>query len=98
LTPDTLNLAKELIGKVFITNFKWNTTSRLIVKTEAYIGTTDKACHSFGGKMTPRNSTIFKKGGIAYVYICYGIHHLVNIVNHKKGKTHAVLIRETQPL
>lgn len=98
LNPDTLAVAKDLIGKVLVTKIDGELTSGLIVESEAYIGSTDKACHAFGGNKTPRNTPMFHKGGIAYVYICYGIHDLFNIVTHKKGEPHAVLIRATQPL
>ena len=73
-------------------------TSGIIVETEAYRGITDKASHAYGGRQTKRTETMYKKGGTAYVYLCYGLHHLFNVVTNVKGVPHAVLIRAVQPL
>lgn len=95
---DVILIAKELIGKIIITCFNNQITSGRIVETEAYIGLTDKASHSFGGKRTARNEYMYAAGGTAYVYICYGMHNLFNVVTNKKDIPDAVLIRAVEPL
>ena len=87
---DVVSIAKELIGKIIITCFKGVNTSGRIVETEPYIGITDKASHSFGGKRTARNEHMYTEPGTAYVYICYGMHHLFNVVTNKKDVPDAV--------
>ena len=94
---DTLVISRELLGKVLCTNFHGKLTSGIIVETEAYAGITDKASHAYGGRRTKRTETMYAKGGSAYVYLCYGIHHLFNIVTNKENIPHAVLIRAIQP-
>lgn len=95
---DTISIAKELIGKVLITNFNEKRTSGIITETEAYCGTTDKACHAYGNRRTKRTETMYAQGGISYVYLCYGIHHLFNIVTNTIDEPHAILIRAIAPL
>jgi len=95
---DVLLISRELLGKVLCTNFHGKLTSGIIVETEAYAGVTDKASHAYGGRRTKRTETMYAKGGSAYVYLCYGIHHLFNIVTNKENIPHAVLIRAIQPL
>ena len=94
---DILVISRELLGKVLCTNFHDKLTSGIIVETEAYAGVTDKASHAYGGRRTKRTETMYAKGGSAYVYLCYGIHHLFNIVTNKENIPHAVLIRAIQP-
>ena len=94
---DVLLISRELLGKVLCTNFHGKLTSGIIVETEAYAGVTDKASHAYGGRRTKRTETMYAKGGSAYVYLCYGIHHLFNIVTNKKNIPHAVLIRAIHP-
>ena len=94
---DVLLISRELLGKVLCTNFHGKLTSGIIVETEAYSGVTDKASHAYGGRRTKRTETMYAKGGSAYVYLCYGIHHLFNIVTNKENIPHAVLIRAIQP-
>jgi len=95
---DVVLIAKELIGKIIITSFNNQVSSGRIVETEAYIGLTDRASHSYGGKRTKRNEDMYAAGGTAYVYICYGIHHLFNVVTNKRDIPDAVLIRAVEPL
>ena len=95
---DVLLISRELLGKVLCTNFHGNLTSGIIVETEAYAGVTDKASHAYGGRRTKRTETMYAKGGSAYVYLCYGIHHLFNVVTNVEGVPHAVLIRAVQPM
>ena len=94
---DVLLISRELLGKVLCTNFHGKLTSGIIVELEAYAGVTDKASHAYGGRRTKRTETMYAKGGSAYVYLCYGIHHLFNIVTNKENIPHAVLIRAIQP-
>jgi DNA-3-methyladenine glycosylase len=96
--PDVVKIAKELIGKVLVTHFGEAITSGRIVETEAYAGAIDKASHAFGGRRTNRTEVMFQPGGTAYVYLCYGIHHLFNVVTNKQDVPHAVLIRALEPI
>jgi DNA-3-methyladenine glycosylase len=96
--PDVVLIAKELIGKIIVTSFNNVITSGRIVETEAYIGITDQASHSFNGKRTTRNEYMYATAGTAYVYICYGIHHLFNVVTNAPEIPDAVLIRAIEPL
>jgi len=93
-----VQIAKDLIGKIIITNLDDGLTSGRIVETEAYVAITDKASHSFGGKRTKRNEHMYAAAATSYVYICYGMHHLFNVVTNKKGVPDAVLVRAVEPL
>lgn len=95
---DVLFLAKDLLGKVLFTKVNGEVTAGIIVETEAYFGVLDKASHAFGGRRTNRTEPMYNEGGIAYVYLCYGIHHLFNIVSSVKEEPHAVLVRAIEPL
>ncbi len=95
---NVINIAKSLIGKVLITKKDGILTSGIITETEAYNGVNDRASHAFGGKKTARNEAMYMRGGIAYVYLCYGIHHLFNVVTNVEGIPDAVLIRAIYPL
>lgn len=97
LRDDVVKIASELLGKVLVTTWNNEYTSGRIVETEAYAGQWDKASHASKGK-TPRTSVIFEKGGTAYVYLCYGIHEMFNIVTNKQGVPHAILIRAVEPI
>jgi DNA-3-methyladenine glycosylase len=96
--PDVVAIAKELLGKVLVTNFDGQYTSGLIVETEAYRGAADKASHAFGNRRTNRTEVMYKHGGVAYVYLCYGIHHLFNVVTNIEDVPHAILVRAVEPL
>tara|TARA_B100000686_G_C16665057_1_gene903128 strand:+ start:599 stop:1201 length:603 start_codon:yes stop_codon:yes gene_type:complete len=95
---NVVEISKELLGKTLFTNFDDKITAGIIVETEAYAGITDRASHAFNSKRTKRNQVMYKAGGIAYVYLCYGMHHLFNIVTNKKNIPHAVLIRAIEPI
>jgi DNA-3-methyladenine glycosylase len=95
---DVVLIARELIGKIIITNFEGGITSARIVETEAYVGITDKASHSFGSRRTARNEHMYSPAGTAYVYICYGLHQMLNIVTNDKDVPDAVLIRAVEPI
>lgn len=91
-------IAAELIGKILISNIGGEPTAGIIVETEAYSGTDDRACHAHNKKRTPRTETMFLEGGHTYVYLCYGMHHLFNVVTNVEGEPDAVLIRALQPI
>lgn len=95
---DVISLAKQLLGKKLFTLIDGELTGGIIVETEAYSGIVDKASHAYNGRFTPRTSTMYKAGGISYVYLCYGIHHLFNVVTGVEGNPHAVLIRGLEPI
>ncbi|HYC30162.1 MAG TPA: DNA-3-methyladenine glycosylase, partial [Chitinophagaceae bacterium] len=92
LREDVLSIAKELLGKVLVTNWDGERTSGRIVETEAYAGELDKASHASKGR-TERTEVMFGGGGRAYVYLCYGIHQMFNIVTATEGVPHAILVR-----
>lgn len=98
LRRNVVLIAKELLGKVVVTKLNGQITSGIITETEAYEGVTDKASHAFGGRRTKRTEVMFGMGGIAYVYLCYGIHHLFNVVTNQNEVPHAVLIRSIKPV
>ena len=95
---DVVKIARELLGKVLVTEFNGIRTSGIIVETEAYAGITDKASHAHGGRRTNRTEIMYMHGGAAYVYLCYGIHHLFNVVTNVTDTPHAILIRAIEPL
>lgn len=95
---NVLSIAKELLGKLLVTKRAGVTTAGRIVEVEAYNGVIDKASHAFGGRRTIRNEVMYAEGGVAYVYLCYGIHHLFNVVTHSKETPHAILIRALEPV
>lgn len=98
LQHDVVALSRQLLGKVLVTNINGIYTSGVIVETEAYASVNDRASHAFGGKYTSRTKVMYRVGGTAYVYLCYGVHHLFNVVTNVKGIPDAVLIRGIIPL
>ena len=94
---NVVELAVQLLGKQLFTRVDGVVTGGTIVETEAYNGVIDKASHAYNGRFTPRTATMYEAGGISYVYLCYGIHHLFNVVTATKGNPHAVLIRGIEP-
>lgn len=98
LRSDVVQIARELLGKILITNFNSKITSGIIVETEAYQGITDRASHAWNGRRTARTEIMYAQGGTAYIYLCYGIHSLFNVVTNQEGTPHAVLIRALEPL
>lgn len=95
---DTIEVAKDLLGKKIIRVTSDNFLCAKIVETEAYLGLNDKACHSYGGNITNRNKILYKDGGHIYVYLIYGMYDLFNIVTRDKNHPEAVLIRAVEPL
>lgn len=98
LRDDVVAISRDLLGKVLCTRINGTLTTTVITETEAYAGVTDKASHAYRGRRTGRTEPMFADGGIAYVYLCYGIHHLFNVVTGAAGTPHAVLLRAGQPL
>jgi len=96
-SQDVVTLSKDLLGKYLFTCIDGVTTGGYIVETEAYNGVIDRASHAFGNRFTPRTKTMFMQGGIAYVYLCYGIHEMFNIVTSGEGQPHAILVRAINP-
>lgn len=95
---DVVQIARELLGKVLVTEFDGQKTAGLITETEAYRAPDDRASHAYGNRRTPRTEIMFQEGGRAYVYLCYGIHHLFNVVTAPENQAHAVLIRALEPI
>lgn len=95
---DVVQIAKDLLGKYLFTMIEGKLTAGIITETEAYAGITDKASHAYNNRRTNRTETMFAEGGISYVYLCYGIHHLFNVVTNVKDVPHAVLIRAIKPI
>ena len=96
LSDDVVAVAKDLIGKELHVQTDVVHRSGIIVETEAY-SYLERGCHAYDNKRTTRTETLFHEGGIAYVYLCYGIHHLFNIVTNARDKAEAVLVRAVQP-
>ena len=94
---DVVKIARELLGKVLFTKVDGLITGGIIVETEAY-SWKERGCHAFGAKKTNRNEIMFAKGGFAYVYLCYGMYNLFNVVTNREGVADAVLIRALEPL
>lgn len=98
LRPDVVAISYELIGKLLVTNFDGQRTAGVITETEAYAGIIDRASHAWNDRRTARTEIMYGAGGYAYVYLCYGIHSLFNVVTNVVGIPNAVLIRAIHPL
>jgi DNA-3-methyladenine glycosylase len=96
--PDVVDVSRKLLGKVLCSYIDEEFTSGIITETEAYCGRNDKACHANNGLRTDRTEVMYGNPGHAYIYLCYGIHHLFNVVTNKKERADAVLIRGIKPL
>ena len=97
LGDDVLAIARNLLGKSLFTRIDGQLTGGTICEVEAYKGTGDRASHAYGGRRTRRNEMMYHEGGVAYVYLCYGMHHLLNFVTNTEGIPDAVLIRGIMP-
>jgi DNA-3-methyladenine glycosylase len=95
---DVVKLSKQLLGKVLCSFIDKQYTSGIITETEAYEGIIDKASHAYNNRRTARTEIMFGEGGKSYVYLCYGIHHLFNVVTNEEDHPHAVLVRAIEPL
>lgn len=96
--PDVVQISKDLLGCILCTKVKGVFTSGIITETEAYCGRNDKACHANNDTRTARTEVMYGPPGHSYVYLCYGIHHLFNVVTNREGLADAVLIRAVKPL
>lgn len=94
---DVVQISRELLGKHLYTKINGGITAGIIVETEAYCGRNDKACHAYLNRRTKRTEVMYQPGGLAYVYLCYGLHHLFNITTNVKDKADAILIRAVEP-
>lgn len=94
---DVVQISKDLLGKMLVSEIAGEVCSGMIVETEAYRAPDDQACHAYLNRNTNRTKTMFLEGGVAYIYICYGIHQMINIVTSAEGNAHAVLIRSIEP-
>ena len=97
LNEDVVRLSRDLLGKVLCTKIQGKYTSGIITETEAYAGVIDRASHAYNNRRTKRTEIMYHKGGVAYVYLCYGIHNLFNVVTNVEGIPHAILIRGIEP-
>ena len=97
IRDNVVQISRELLGKVLVTRYGNKISSGIITETEAYNGIVDKASHAYNNRRTQRTEIMYGRGGTAYVYLCYGIHSLFNVVTNKENIPHAVLIRAIQP-
>ncbi|MBC8047459.1 MAG: DNA-3-methyladenine glycosylase [Fimbriimonadaceae bacterium] len=98
IRTDTVKIARELLGKKLVSNINGKLTSGIICETEAYCGPEDRGCHAYNGRFTDRTKIMYAEGGVTYVYICYGIHNLFNVITHGENNPHAILIRAIEPV
>ncbi len=95
---DVVEISRMLLGKVLCSTIDNKLTAGIITEAEAYSGRNDKACHANNGLRTARTEVMYGRPGVAYIYLCYGIHHLLNVVTNKEGLADAVLIRAIRPV
>lgn len=95
---DVLEISRQLLGKYLFTHFDNSLTGGMIVETEAYRAPEDRASHAYGMRRTKRNEVMYQAGGVCYVYLCYGLHSLFNVVTNQEGIPHAILIRAIEPI
>ena len=95
---DVVAVARDLIGKFLLSGHATKSTGGIITETEAYAGEVDRASHAFAGRRTQRTEIMYSEAGTLYVYLCYGIHSMLNIVSNKKDIPHAILIRSIFPV
>ena len=95
---DVVRISQDLLGQYLFTRIDGQgLTGGRIVETEAYAGATDRASHAYGNRRTRRTAVMYEAGGVAYVYLCYGLHALFNIITSVEGIPHAILIRALEP-
>lgn len=95
---DTVTVAQDLLGRYLVRTLGEDIIVCRITETEAYVGATDKACHAYGGRITPRTRTLYRAAGTAYVYLIYGMHCCLNFVTEPEGTAAAVLLRGCEPV
>ena len=98
ISNNILDISKILLGKVLVTKLNGKKTTGIIIEVEAYLGVKDKASHSYNNKRTKRTEPMYLKGGIGYIYLCYGIHYMLNVVVGEINTPYAILIRSVEPL
>lgn len=94
----TLEVCKEILGKIIIRKYKNKEIIGKIVEVEAYIGPKDKASHSYKGKITKRNRAEYLIGGHIYIYLVYGMYFQLNITTYIEGRPECFLIRALEPI
>jgi DNA-3-methyladenine glycosylase len=94
---DVVHISRDLLGKSLFTCIEGEVSGGIIVETEAYRGPEDRGSHAYNNRRTARNDIMYAAGGVVYMYICYGIHDMLNIVTGAEGVSHAVLIRAIEP-
>lgn len=97
LHNDVVELARRMLGKILYTRVGDEIAAGIISETEAYAGESDKASHAYGGRRTARTEIMYAEGGVSYIYLCYGIHSLFNVVSNVCGVPHAILVRAIIP-
>ncbi len=97
LQKDVVSLAKDLLGKYIFTSIDGQLSGGIISETEAYVAEIDKASHAFNHRKTRRNEMMYHEGGVIYMYLCYGMHHMLNIVTNDEDIADAILIRGIIP-
>lgn len=95
---DTVKIAKALLGKYLCSRIDGVLTEGIICETEAYCGPDDRGCHAYNRRFTDRTKVMYAEGGVTYVYLCYGIHQLFNVVTNGEDQPHAILIRAVEPV
>lgn len=95
---DVVQISRELLGSYLFTSIDGYVTGGKIIETEAYRGPEDRASHAYNNRRTHRTEVMFHQGGVSYVYLCYGLHNMLNVVTNREGTPHAVLIRAIEPL
>lgn len=98
VSNDVVSLSKLVLGMYLFTNINGIITGGKIVETEAYCGAIDRGSHAYKNRNTPRTRILFENGGFSYVYLCYGIHYLCNLLTGDQDRPHAVLIRGLEPV
>jgi len=98
LRDDVVEIARDLLGKVLCSHIGGHVTKAMITETEAYAGPGDRASDAYAGRRNARTEPMYHQGGIAYIYLCYGIHHLCNVVTGKLDDPQAVLLRAGEPV
>lgn len=94
---DVVEISRQLLGKYLLTYFDHSLTGGMIIETEAYRAPGDRASHAYGMRRTKRNEMMYEAGGVCYIYLCYGVYSLMNVVTNQKGVPHAILIRAIEP-
>lgn len=95
---NVLKISRELLGKFLVTNIGDVKTSGMITEVEAYEGEIDRASHAYNGRRTKRTEIMYNQGSTAYIYLCYGIHQMFNIVTNTQNIPHAILVRSLEPI